>query len=295
MSQLSVGGSAVAGLKLLAGRPWLILIWPAFLLGAFILQGVMFFILAGGAIISMAGDPQAATDPAFAGQLMARLAIPYLVLLVTSLLVNAMLVTAVNRAILRPDEPSAGYLRLGADELRQVVLMLAIGIPMLVFYLIALLIAGLLSSLLPGIGFLVGTVLFVVMIAVPLVRFSLAGAQTFDSRAIRILDSWTLTKGRFWPLLGAYALAWLMVVGLVLAFAFAFVAMTAGSLDPEALQRMQLDPTSAGALAGVLAGVILLYMLVLPIVSAVATTVTTAPPAAIFKQIAAQTGPEAVF
>ena len=38
-------------------------------------------------------------------------------------------------------------------------------------------------------------------------RFSLAGVMTSAERRQRVSDSWRLTKGRFWRLLGCYGLA----------------------------------------------------------------------------------------
>ena len=45
-----------------------------------------------------------------------------------------------------------------------------------------------------------------VLIFVP-IRLSLAGPHTFADHRLRPFASWTMTKGRFWPMFGAYFLA----------------------------------------------------------------------------------------
>ena len=39
------------------------------------------------------------------------------------------------------------------------------------------------------------------------VRLSLAAPMTFDQRRLVVFGSWPFTRGSFWPLVGAYALA----------------------------------------------------------------------------------------
>ena len=72
------------------------------------------------------------------------------------------------------------------------------------------------------------------------VRLSLAPALTFESRRINLLGSWALTRGRFWPLLGAYvltvalvAMVWILSQLVVLALG---VVLSGGDMQAATLQ-----------------------------------------------------------
>jgi hypothetical protein len=77
------------------------------------------------------------------------------------------------------------------------------------------------------------------------VRFAPAAATSIARRRFAFFESWRVTKGRFWPLLGSFLLIWLInvvttiVLGsvaltLLFAGAFANVDMTKASSDPQA-------------------------------------------------------------
>jgi hypothetical protein len=58
-----------------------------------------------------------------------------------------------------------------------------------------------------------------------MVRFSLAPVATFAERRITVFESWQLTRHQFWPLVGAYALAFFcfLVVGLLIFLIFSAI------------------------------------------------------------------------
>jgi hypothetical protein len=66
-------------------------------------------------------------------------------------------------------------------------------------------------------------VLLAIALVHPLVRLSLILPLSFTARRVRIFESWNLTRGRFWPLLGAYALSivYVVITGLVALILFA--------------------------------------------------------------------------
>lgn len=126
-----------------------------------------------------------------------------------SILISAMLSAAVARGVLTPDDKRFGYMRLGMDELRVFVVTVVLAI-------LTALIAGMAFGVVMMIGS-VGAVtgqawLFLVAVLAALatfalviwlaVRWSLAVPITVAEKKFAFFDSFRLTKGRFWPLLG---------------------------------------------------------------------------------------------
>ena len=133
------------------------------------------------------------------------------------LLIGTVLSAAVARSVLRPEESRWGYVRVGMDEAR-----------VLVVSLLVSLIVGLASGVgmaLVGaaIGFgsasgqplliLAGVLLVFAVFALIVwlaIKFSLAVAMTVDRRKITLFESFTATKGHFWALLGMAVIAVIM-------------------------------------------------------------------------------------
>ena len=148
----------------------------------------------------------------------------FAVLLPASLIASAMMHAAIARSVLRPGESAFGYLRLGMDEVRVLVVSVVL---FLVFMVLMAVSSGLIGV---AIGMTVAAeapalwllVVLLVLATIALfawlsVRLSLAIPITMAERRIAIFDSVGFTKGRFWPLLGMALLAWVlsMVVGLL--------------------------------------------------------------------------------
>lgn len=161
-----------------------------------------------------------------------RLVQAVLPLIAPVLLVSAVQSAAVNRMILRPRDSGFGYLRIGADEFRQLAVMLLLvlvmaGVNLAGGLLLGLLgvAAGLVGPLLVVPVMFVGVVTLICAVVVVSVRLSLAKAQTFATGRINLFGSWGLTRGRFWPILGAYVLA--AVMFLIVSTAVQAIAMLA--------------------------------------------------------------------
>jgi len=147
----------------------------------------------------------------------------------------------VYRAVLRPGEHGWHLFKLSADEAR-IAVVSAIGTAMLVIFggapaYLLLVLFHPVFLIAPGLTWFIAvagaatTVLVEIWIAV---RLSLAPVQTFAERSFPLTAYWELTHGKFWRLLGAYAL-----VGLEVAVFFtAFVLVGAGA-----------EPLFAGILA----------------------------------------------
>lgn len=123
----------------------------------------------------------------------------------------AILLTAVCRATLHPYKTGRAYLRLGGNELRVFALLLMLAIAST----IAMLLLGLIGDLvLAGIGAATGSagrwpqaiLALLVMGAVILVqvRLSIALPLTYLYEQITVDEAWTLSRGHFWSLFGAF-------------------------------------------------------------------------------------------
>jgi hypothetical protein len=140
-----------------------------------------------------------------------------------SLIISAVLMAAVARAVLRPEAGGFGYLRLGMDEVRVFVVTLVICILTAIAagaaFLVAAVAGGAAVASIKGWGVLVMVLAmlaagaFVIWL---LVRWSLAVPITVAEKRFAIFDSFALTKGRFWPLLGMAVIAGVMALVVML-------------------------------------------------------------------------------
>jgi hypothetical protein len=237
MTGFSASDAAIDGFRVIREKWRLIVGWSAFNLLALIILVVVatisIFIAA-----AVSPSPEAATTAgAVIGFILAGLG---------TMTVEAVIVAGLYRAVLRPDEPGFLGLRLGLDEIRLVVVWVALITFAGVVSAIAMNLAG-------PLGQAGGTALSVAVLLAILaatfyvfVRLSLAGPMTFDRRRITLAGSWRLTRGRFWALLGmcalvicllalAAVLGWFLMLGLTgLLFGFQGMTLFPGS-DAEAM------------------------------------------------------------
>lgn len=136
-----------------------------------------------------------------------------------SLVIGAVLMAAIARAVLTPGTGGFGYMRLGMDEVRVFVVTLVIAILYSIAAGIAVVaaavIGGIAISAMEGWGVLVMVLAVLAAIAFMIwlgVRWSLAVPITVDQKKFAIFDSFAATKGRFWPLLGMAVIAFVMVI-----------------------------------------------------------------------------------
>jgi hypothetical protein len=216
MSDFSATDVAFTGIRFVRERPRTVAIWAgAQLVLSLVLGGIAVAIM-GPYIGQLQGlSRQRPADPAQVMAVFAHVAPIYAILLPLSLLINAVVYAAMARAVLRPADEGVGYLRLGADEVRQFLLMLllivvafgaeiALAFPAIILFVVARSASPLVMVLCALLFF--GAAVYCV------VRLSLASALTFHTKRVDLFGSWTLTRGQFWKMLGAYAL----VLGLAL-------------------------------------------------------------------------------
>lgn len=233
--------SAFEGFRLARRAPMAILAWAT----AYIVFFAVFFAVAGGHlvnILNLAQQVQQSADPSMTDvtALMQAYGAMMGLVMPLSLLFSAVLTAAVARSVIRPEDKRFGYLRLGRDELRILGATLILALLMFAVVMAGSVVvggfigmAGALSApflILPAV--LSGLALVAVS-AWLAVRLSLVAPMTFAGQKIAIKESWALTKGRFWPLLGMAVLAGVMsmLVGLLGSIVIAPVNLVFGGLD----------------------------------------------------------------
>jgi hypothetical protein len=214
MGEVSIQDAAFTGFRVVRQHPRALAVWALYALVlslafAVILVGLMGPDLA--TIMAMGARPP--VNPEAAMAILGRVAPGYFLFLAVALGFNSVLGAAMIRAVLRPSESRFGFLRLGADELRQlglavVTFLLFFGVYLGLIVAITFLgvIVGLGLKVTAGAAIVFGILIVLVAMAFLAVRLSLAPALTFDTRRINLLGSWAMTRGRFWRLFGTYAL-----------------------------------------------------------------------------------------
>lgn len=178
--------------------------------------------------------------------------------LIFGLVVGTVVSAAVARAVLKPSQKAFGYMRLGMDELRvfavNVVLTLLFAGVSCLLVMAAAVLGGVLvavftaMNLTPvGVLLMIALVLGVIAFLIWLgVRLSLAVPITLAEGRVAVVDSFPLTRGRFWPLLGMSIIALVltlivMLLGSAIVAPLSFAAtgvLWGGASEPELLARM---------------------------------------------------------
>lgn len=165
----------------------------------------------------------------------------------------SVMLCAVYRVMLRPDERSFAGLRLGMDELRMIGLFLILVVAGIFLAIVfSLFFALVLGGTLAATGGGGGSVLLIILIYLAFlvgmiyfaVRFSLVFAMTFVRRRIAIDAGWALTRGNFWTLFLVYLVLFVIMLVLysvlILPFSGPFMGeMMQAMRNPEAMQSAQ--------------------------------------------------------
>jgi hypothetical protein len=299
MIRFNAVDAATEGFRVTREHPLTLLAWGLVMLVVNV--GLQAWLLASGFGPDAMTAPAANLSPEEAIQRV-RTLIPFVgVALLVGVPMNVLLVTAVIRAVLEPAQSRLAYLRVGADELRQLGLLLLILLVSFV-YIVALEIGTILalaalSAVAGGVagGLLKAAVVVAAVIALlyPAVRLSLAPAMTFADRRISLFRSWAMTRGQFWGLFGAYVLAAILalLVSLLALLIVGAVAAAAGLLSHGAIDLVSVATRRAPmTLEGLFAPSMLLFAVLNAGLTALFFTIVATPAPAAFRMLSGRAG-----
>jgi hypothetical protein len=305
MSRFSPSDAALEGFRLTREQPLAVLVWAV----VRVVYGVAGLAVMGGSgwraamerLPAMTPD-QAQTNADALGPLLVQLAPGLLLMTALSLIFYAVAYTAVMRAILRPADKAFFYLRLSADELRQLGLSLVLFVLFFFYAMVIEIASSLLMILSKSLGPAALPVDILIFLAVaaafvyPAVRLSIAPAMTFADGKITLFRALPLTRGQFWPMFGAYVLALIsaMIIGLIAMTIFLLLAGAIGAAQgggaaslPSVMRMLQADQMSLASLATPLGETKLVFSALLYTLGYV---ILSAPAAAIFRELTGRVG-----
>ena len=251
MARFSVGEAATAGFAVVGRKPLAVVGWAIATVAALILpaliciaaMGPEFMRLFQMALAQRGGDP----SPEMMHQMLraqSGMTAFNLLFWLWSSFVKAVFCAAVFRAVLTPKQSAWAYLRIGSRELWLTLLLLVEQVlAMIAIFVLALVVVVLtaVTAVSGGEGgrmaavataFVASAVACGVAIWVAL-RLSMAAPMTFVDNQFRLFESWALTKGQSWRLLGVALLIFLFILGLeivVLGAVIGIVVAGGGSL-----------------------------------------------------------------
>ena len=252
MTAFAPTAAALEGFRLIRREPRAALVWMLLWLAVVMVPPL---VVATGPPVVLAHGRTYTSFGAIVGRF-GRFA-PLLIMLF--LVVWATTTVAVYRGVLRPLDRRYFFLRLGVDELRLGIMNVASFILFLVFggspaYLLLLLVSPLMRAL-PALARDIARVgaLLTVCVEVWLgVRLSLIGVETVAERRFHLSAYWPLTRGRFWYLLGCYAIFFLILFALT-TVSFVAVGILVSLAQPDVAAGNLWRRTSVLGIAGLLA------------------------------------------
>ncbi len=293
MATFSPTDAAFEGFRITRERPQTLLVWAVAYLAVSLLMAFGLITFFGQTLTELEAMSAAAeNDPAQAVALMQAMAPFYAVVIPVGLIIISVWTAAVYRIVLRPHDTGFGYMKLGADELRLVVLMFIYVLLAMAFTFVVIFAAGILAAAASvaggAVAGLLGVVIFLAVMSSFVfvgVRLSLAGPMTFAEQRLRVFGSWTLTRGHFWRLAGAYVLSIILALVVVLLGMVIYAAVAAvlvgGNIEAVG-QVFQPDMTSVGAY---FTPAMLIYVIFGAFLGAVQNAVVYAPAAVAYREL----------
>lgn len=279
MSDFSPTDAAFEGFRIIRDKPGAVLGWTVF--------GFLWFLLLVGVLatglLTHLTELRQELRPTGGGrdweELAARFGPAAAVGFVLSFAIYCILKSAIYRAVLHPDWKGLSHLNLGREEGRVFLVELAALLLLAAYWAIGFALVVLVTEpldwplrfplrLLLGFGLMAGWVWWGVRLAFNKVA-SYAEAQ------VSVFGAWPATRGRFWPLLGMFVLAWILGALLVLVgLAVTLAVIRALGLSAHGVADGHPDvPTALAALGKILlAAVVNILALILQLTISIAPT-----------------------
>ncbi len=281
--------TAFEGFRIIRDRPGLILAWTAFYLLSLL---AMIVILLAPNVGTLAAVEATGVQRDFS-ELFARFGVSMFFAFPLAIIMPIMLVTAIYRTVLNPEDKGFAHLKISADELRMFL------ISLLVIFIFALasgiygalvVVISNMSGGLHGLVTKVGAAGGVILLGWLAVRLALAGVMTFAEHHFRLGAAWRLTQGQFWRLLLTLGLTILFAVLVVIAaltLSLVLAQLTGGfHLMGQLASPNLTNLTPAFALA--VLGQLLLQMALQTLLIVLVFVIFYAPPAAAYRRLKSQ-------
>jgi hypothetical protein len=252
MSKFSASDAAFSGFRLVRENLRSVSVWMLIMTVTSIISSIVMIHFFGKEMNAFsAAIPAPGAEPdlekmqqALEGMMPALLfSLPY------TTLIYGVLYAGVNRLVQRPHDKGFAHLRLGMDEVRQAAVWALYSLVLFTIFVFGNTLSRVLLTIAGPGGALLALLVLIASISCAIylaVRLSVAMAATFAEGRIVFLKSMPLTKGHFWPMLGAYFLAVVMCVIvflLLMAVVSGVAAIISGSLETSA-KLIQADTTS---------------------------------------------------
>ena len=220
-----------------------------------------------------------------------------------SILALTLIYAAIYRAVLQPRDRSFAYLRFGAQELWILVVLLAICV-LFVLLMIGLALAvgitvfaargGGQAPMNPLVGVLIGLAVLTGLLWLG-ARFSLALPMTFAERRFRLFESWALTRGHGWKIVGVMLALVLIVLLIEVAVAMVVIAVAfaVGAGHSAAMAHLADQPPAT--ILGQIAPWLVVGALIYAALTGIIHTIVVAPFADIYRQLTAEPARPADF
>ncbi|MBX3480708.1 MAG: hypothetical protein KF842_09915 [Caulobacter sp.] len=292
MASFSATDAGLVGFKLAREYPRVVPVWAVLALLNMVLSVGIMTSLAGPALVEFQqmGANASSANPEDVLRLYARLGPAYGLMILVSMVFSGVMNAAAARMVLRPADQGLAFLKLGADELRQIWLAILVILIMFAALLVVSLAMGVLVGLGSAVHPAVGGLLAVlgVFAAIGLfialaVRLSLAAPITFATGRIGIAASFRETRGHFWNLVGAFLLAGVMAM-IVSILGLAIVSgVIAAGFGLKGLGSIFAPDFSS--FATLLSPPMIIYYLLMAVISALTYLIILCPGPTIYKAL----------